>query len=102
MSDDLGMIWIDRAVDSGGGPVGGTVMHNVQAGSACAGRGCWVHHPSGHHMAAWPVVWRDDLRIAERLCPHGVGHPDPDDAAYRESVGSSGTVHGCDGCCVPD
>jgi hypothetical protein len=31
----------------------------------------------------------------ERICPHGVGHPDPDD------VFATDTVHGCDGCCTP-
>lgn len=29
----------------------------------------------------------------ERICPHGVGHPDPDDT-------NPDTVHGCDGCCA--
>lgn len=43
-------------------------------------------------MRTWPSVWRADRRLLERLCPHGVGHPDPDDR-------SADRVHGCDGCC---
>jgi hypothetical protein len=36
----------------------------------------------------------------ERICPHGVGHPDPDDAAYHIRIGQGyKTIHGCDGCC---
>ena len=34
-----------------------------------------------------------DRRIMERICPHGVGHPDPDDVLNQDRV------HGCDGCC---
>jgi len=47
--------------------------------------------------------WRSDRRLMERVCPHGIGHPDPDDVAYRVSRGEPATVavHGCDGCCVP-
>lgn len=31
----------------------------------------------------------------ERICPHGVGHPDPDCMYAKRD-----TVHGCDGCCL--
>jgi hypothetical protein len=39
----------------------------------------------------------------ERLCPeHGVGHPDPDDAAFNVRMGRAYlNVHGCCGCCTP-
>lgn len=60
--------------------------------SACAGRACVVHNPSTHNMLEWPTHFREDRGITERICPHGVGHPDPDDI-------SADTVHGCDGCC---
>jgi hypothetical protein len=53
---------------------------------------CPIHAPSSHHMATWPQNWRDDRGIIERICEHGVGHPDPDDR-------NEDTVHGCDGCC---
>ena len=64
-------------------------------------RGCAIHHPSGHHMRDWPTFWRDDRMVLERVCPHGVGHMDPDDAAYRATRGDTDTTHGCDGCCRP-
>jgi hypothetical protein len=33
----------------------------------------------------------------ERICDHGIGHPDPDDIRVRERWDEG--VHGCDGCC---
>jgi predicted transcriptional regulator len=66
----------------------------------CAGEYCCVHNPSEHHMRDWPMHWRDDKKQMERICPHGVGHPDPDDAAYNARIGCSHkNIHGCDGCC---
>lgn len=73
-------------------------VHNRDA---CQGRGCAIHHPSGHHMRDWPTFWRDDRMVLERVCSHGVGHMDPDDAAYRATRGDTDTTHGCDGCCRP-
>ena len=67
----------------------------------CQGRGCPIHHPSDHHMRDWPWHWRSDRGLMERTCEHGIGHPDPDDANYRASLGDTDTVHGCDGCCRP-
>lgn len=75
------------------------LLTKVHAPSRCVGEHCWVHDPSDHHMVTWPVRWRDDRRIAERVCEHGVGHPDPDDAAFHRRHGRDVTVHGCDGCC---
>jgi len=80
--------------------VGPTVLHHVHPPQSCAGRPCVVHSPSEHHMRDWPLNWRGDRRIMERICPHGIGHPDPDDTRYRVSAGRGGSVHGCDGCCV--
>ena len=72
-------------------------VHNV---SKCAGSNCCVHNPSDHHMRDWPMDWRSDKGVMERTCPHGIGHPDPDDAAYNASRGMEYlNVHGCDGCC---
>jgi hypothetical protein len=74
----------------------------------CAGESCAIHHPSDHHMRTWPLVYRADRSpLIERLCPHGVGHPDPDSLDYLADAdptdrGAWG-VHGCDGCCgAPD
>lgn len=63
----------------------------------CAGTVCAIHNPSDHHMREWPQHWRDDRGIIERICKHGVGHPDPDDYAIR--TGRDSGIHGCCGCC---
>jgi hypothetical protein len=74
----------------------------VHARSACAGRACCIHSPSDHHMREWPMNYRGDRGQTERMCPHGVGHPDPDDARWHESQGRTWAWnHGCDGCCHP-
>jgi hypothetical protein len=97
----------------------------------CRGREtpCVVHNPSEHHMREWPLNFRYDRGLTERIClPHGVGHPDPDDLAFKRSDdylalltryyerfgyshedakeeasenSASEGVHGCDGCCAP-
>ena len=88
-------------------------------GEKCEGRGipCCIHFPSDHHMRDWEMNWRADTGVMERLCPHGIGHPDPDHMAYVRSLTPEhdcpgrgqcpyphlewqGT-HGCDLCCVP-
>lgn len=70
----------------------GRVLKNIHDKSACKGRPCPIHNPSNHVMKDFPQFWRDDARFMERICPHNVGHPDPDDPfAYK--------IHGCDGCC---
>jgi len=63
---------------------------------------CAVHKPSNHGMMDWALNWRGDKQIFERICPHGVGHPDPDSVWYVEVVHnqpSTISIHGCDGCC---
>ena len=83
--------------------VGGQVVYNVHPPEVCAGRPCAVHRPSSHHMAAWPQNWRTDRYIMERMCSHGVGHPDPDHMRYALRIapadGLAHGLHGCDGCC---
>jgi hypothetical protein len=56
---------------------------------------CVIHNQSDHNMKHLPLLWRPDGFFFERVCEHGVGHPDPDDAAFQEI-----NVHGCDGCCA--
>jgi hypothetical protein len=70
------------------------VLVNHHPMEICLGRPCPIHNPSQHHMRAFPQHWRSDRGIMERICPHGVGHPDPDDQ-------SPDHTHGCDGCCHP-
>lgn len=79
----------------------GGVLYNVHDQTACRGA-CPIHKPSTHHMREWPLHWRDDRGIFERICPHGIGHPDPDslrrEVEYHEDTYAG--VHGCDGCCA--
>jgi hypothetical protein len=79
---------------------------NVHPAWLCVGENCVFHWPSWHVMLGWPKVIRNgpfDLvfGLVERICPHGVGHPDPDSAAYFEKPGghTDASIHGCDGCC---
>lgn len=74
-------------------------LHGIEK---CRGRTCIVHNRTGHHMRSWPLCWRNDRGIFERSCPHGIGHPDPDQFAYWKEIGAMAeAVHGCDGCCIP-
>ena len=76
----------------------------VHPEAACAGRGCAIHaHPSAHALWLAPMNWREDRvpQILERICMHGIGHPDRDSADYLESIGQGRlNRHGCDGCCA--
>lgn len=73
------------------------------------GTHCVIHNPSDHCMKDFPTHWRADRGLMERICPHGIGHPDPDDLHYKAicfgntEVGKRQleceVVHGCDGCC---
>lgn len=69
----------------------------------CLDHGCCIHNPSDHHMRSWPMLYRFDRGLMERVCPHGVGRPDPDAMAYgrrRFGADADSGVHGCDGCCA--
>jgi hypothetical protein len=55
-------------------------------------RPCPFHNPTDHHMRDWPMLWRSDRFLLERICPCGVGHPDYDDKSENK-------IHGCCGCC---
>lgn len=56
--------------------------------SVCEGRDipCCIHSPSEHRMRTWPMNWRGDTQVMERICPHGTGHPDPDHMAWVRSL----------------
>jgi len=78
------------------------LVHNR---SKCKGEYCVIHNPSNHHMKSWPTHWRGDRGLMERICPHGVGHPDPDDIAFKVRMGADQlyeAAHGCDGCCLEE
>lgn len=68
------------------------VLPRTHSLDSCRGPVCPIHNRSDHHMRAYPQHFRWSRGIMERICPHGVGHPDPDDPTEN-------TVHGCDGCC---
>lgn len=80
-------------------------MVQTHGAKHCKGTQCCLHNPSNHKMATWPIVLREDKNwLCERMCEHGVGHPDPDSVAWlkirlSEDAGSWMTVHGCCGCC---
>ena len=76
----------------------GNKLTNVHESNSCATQSsCTIHSPSSHSMIGLPQKWRDDRGFMERICVHGVGHPDPDETLDDERL--LGT-HGCDGCCV--
>ena len=51
-------------------------------------------------MRAWTLAWRERLGYCDRLCPHGFGHPDPDDVVRGQAAGGVVAAHECDGCCI--
>ena len=68
-------------------------------------KGCAIHRPTPHKLSGSKRILRGSTLIEDQ-CEHGIGHPDPDSAAYLnwrdgyddKSAGSWFT-HGCDGCC---
>lgn len=70
--------------------------------AAGAPKNCVIHKPSLHKLTGSKQVVRSSSLI-EDICSHGVGHPNPDSAAYLNWAGKTSHygVHGCDGCCGP-
>lgn len=72
----------------------------------CQGDHCCLHNPSDHPMKNLPLWWRSDRGIMERICEHGVGHPDPDGLEYKwistldPKYIRTELIHGCDGDCA--
>jgi hypothetical protein len=95
-------------------PAPGIVQIN-HAPSLCKGEYCAIHNPSDHHMREWPTQFSERRHpivgggvfvLTERVCRHGIGHPDPDSLNYATRAGVLGAVkglgiHGCDRCCMP-
>ena len=80
----------------------------VTHGQATCEPPCPIHAPSAHPLNEARLHWRSDRGMWERICVHGVGHPDPDDLAYKQRHMDPGEYaahaygdHGCcaDGCC---
>ena len=94
---------VDAAERFFGIQVGKTVLR-THAADQCSGEFCCVHNPSDHRLKDAPLNWRSDRGLMERICEHGVGHPDPDDIAHKRRMfgdqrASNEAIHGCDGCC---
>lgn len=66
---------------------------------SCRGEHCTLHNRSEHHMRSFPQHWRSDRGLIERICLHGIGHPDPDEIELNKNARG---VHGCDGCCMKE
>lgn len=60
----------------------------------CRGWDCVLHNPSDHAMRDWPTQYNLEYDTIERLCEHGIAHPDPDNFML------DGYDHVCDECCV--
>lgn len=98
---ERGLFWFDHLTDRFGDPLDGGVLGGVHPATLCAGQACALHAPSDHPLVRAPLNWRQDRQMLERLCEHGVGHPDPDSLAYRRRIGIDDTgTHGCCGCCL--
>lgn len=76
----------------------GGMNYTVHAKNDCTNEWCFVHNPSDHHMRKWTQYWNKDREVMERVCPHNIGHPDPDDP---KMIGEHKLPHTCDGCCDP-
>lgn len=71
----------------------------------CDVDGCAIHNPSYHPLSDAKQYMRADKSwLIERICEHGIGHPDPDSASFIAKQEGNGSiwVHGCDGCCRDD
>lgn len=67
----------------------GIQLENVHPADNCAGEPCVIHNPTNHHMRSWRLIWRNDRKLFERQCPHGVGHPDPDQFAFWDKMSAA-------------
>ena len=70
--------------------------------AVCEGQPCAIHSAT-HHMKDWPIFMRSSS-LVERVCEHGVGHPDPHSVEFLEKVTGQDYwgVHGCCGCCAEE
>lgn len=76
----------------------GILLNNIHLRDKCAGRPCVIHAPSDHAQSKFPLIWRNDRGIFERLCPCGIGHPDADQEQFWIESGQEWQlIHGCCG-----
>lgn len=95
--DQIGWVWYAEL---------GNLAMRTHSPRVCVGRRCVIHNPSDNvaNRQGWPYNWRGDRGLMERICTHGVGHPDVDDVAWQNSVypERAAAIHGCcqEGCCA--
>lgn len=82
----------------------GQILQVHEETFSCKNHNCAIHNPSNSSMVEFPTNWREDKGLMERICPHGVGHPDPDDLSFKKRIygelfAKYASIHGCDGCC---
>lgn len=113
-ADDYELIGLSGAEPTQGAQVG-NILLRTHGPAQCVGEYCCIHNPSDHPLRDAPMNWRGDRGLMERLCQHGVGHPDPDDLTHKQRVfmqrydesyreryeARAFAIHGCDGCCRP-
>lgn len=79
-------------------------LNFVHSQMACAYRHCAIHGTASiHPLSMEPLIWDDDYQTVQRLCAHGIKHPDKDNVDYFEEIGGFPYVHNqCDGCCTEE
>lgn len=81
----------------GAGKLGVLTTHQEDE---CSSERCDIHNRP-EEMSNYPLQWRNDRKILEQVCKHGVGHPSPGEVSHciREGRGRLHLEHRCDGCC---
>ncbi len=85
-----------------------SVLVKTHSPDKCASdEACVLHRLTDHSMRTFPQHWRSDRGIMERICSHGVGHPDPDQIPFWKATRKDWKwemVHGCcwEHCCSGD
>lgn len=82
----------------------GQVLVDIHSINLCASYACSIHHPSQHLMVGMLQVYDFDKKLMQRVCNHGVKHPDPDDRAlHLRSKDGFDLSHTCCSkhCCQP-
>lgn len=75
-----------------------SIRLSTHAEGTCMNEVCTIHKRTDHNMRNFPQFWRSDRKIMERICSHGIGHPDPDE--YKIINGEDDGAHDCDACCI--
>jgi hypothetical protein len=100
MSEHLVPVEVPCEWDDSGNPVNWMLFSRTHLETELCRQGCVIHHRTAHHMRWWPLRWRRDRAIFERICDCGIGHPDPDQGPWWAASGQDWQwVHGCCGCC---